>query len=519
MYQIKGILFLNELERLDIMTDVYLNVQTVLAGLSIGLLVYYVIRRLRYRLPPGPWCIPLIGHYKVYNSLEVHKKLVELSKKYGPIVRLYFGPKTWIVLNDIDAVLEALVEKKADFAGRAKFETDYAFTEGGKDIVFGNYSPTWKLHRKIAGKALRRYLQGDLLDNMIQDNMNKFLNKMTEQKDPFIFKDYVDLMIFHQLYTICFGEKRPIDDPEVKKLLELGEDLNRCLTVGLLEDVVPYLKDIYTTAGWRSFRDTTDQILKILRTKFKQHMDTFEPGVNRDFIDSMLIARHEAENEGDEAVLEKLDDTHLIQTVSDIFFGGVITTRYTMDWFVYFMTKHPDIQTQCQMEIDRVVDSGRPSMKHRKNLDFTEACLFESMRLGCVFGIGIPHMAICDSQIGGYDIPKGTTIVINYWALHHDPKYWKDSEKFDPYRYLDENGKMKSITPKSWLPFSAGRRVCLGETVAKPELLLMCANLLQRFEIRLPDGIKPNLEYKMMGFGVEIPSEYKIVVKERLEMK
>lgn len=72
--------------------------------------------------------------------------------------------------------------------------------------------------------------------------------------------------------------RRPIDDPEVKKLLELGEDLNRCLTVGLLEDVVPYLKDIYTTAGWRSFRDTTDQILKILRTKFKQHMDTFEPG-------------------------------------------------------------------------------------------------------------------------------------------------------------------------------------------------------------------------------------------------
>jgi hypothetical protein len=49
-----------------------------------------------------------------------------------------------------------------------------------------------------------------------------------------------------------------------------------------------------------------------------------------------------------------------------------------------------------------ILDSGRPSMKHRKDLDFTEACLFESMRLGSVFGIGIPHMAICDSQIGMY---------------------------------------------------------------------------------------------------------------------
>lgn len=124
------------------------------------------------------------------------------------------------------------------------------FTEGGKDIAFSNYSASWKFHRKIAGKALRffviyyyindiliicvdlkniktkfsckikkdyecliyiwfyrHYLQGDLLEKMIQENMNKFLNKMAEEKEPFMFKEYVDLMVFHQLYTICFGEK------------------------------------------------------------------------------------------------------------------------------------------------------------------------------------------------------------------------------------------------------------------------------------------------------------------------
>jgi hypothetical protein len=57
----------------------------------------------------------------------------------------------------------------------------------------------------------------------------------------------------------------------------------------------------------------------------------------------------------------------------------------------------------------------------------------------------------------------------------------------------------------------------LGETVAKPEMLLMCANLLQRLEIRLPDGVKANPESKMMGFAAEAPSEYKVVVKERLK--
>lgn len=164
-----------------------------------------------------------------------------------------------------------------------------------------------------------------------------------------------------------------------------------------------------------------------------------------------------------------------------------------------------------------LLGSDVPSMKNRNDFDLTEACLFETMRLGNVLGLGVPHMTICDSQVGGYDIPKGTTVMINHWALHHDPKYWKDPDTFDPYRYLDEDGKMKPTRPDSWLPFSAGRRVCLGETVAKPEMLLMCANLLQRFAIRLPDGVKANPKYKMTGFGIELPSEYKIVVTERMK--
>lgn len=119
------------------------------------------------------------------------------------------------------------------------------------------------------------------------------------------------------------------------------------------------------------------------------------------------------------------------------------------------------------------------------------------------------------TETGGYDIPKGTTVLINYWALHHDPKQWPDPTKFDPSRYLDGNGKLESTKPASWLPFSAGRRNCLGETLAKPEILLMCANLLQRFDIRLPEGVKPHLEHNLKGFGIELPMDYKIVVKER----
>lgn len=113
--------------------------------------------------------------------------------------------------------------------------------------------------------------------------------------------------------------------------------------------------------------------------------------------------------------------------------------------------------------------------------------------------------------IGGYDIPKGTVVLSNFYAIHRDPHHWKS---FDPSRFLKKDGTLNA-KPDSYLPFSAGRRVCLGEPVAKPELLLMCATLLQRLELCLPEGVRPCYEGIPLSFGVEAPKSYKIVVKDR----
>ena len=104
-------------------------------------------------------------------------------------------------------------------------------------------------------------------------------------------------------------------------------------------------------------------------------------------------------------------------------------------------------------------------------------------------------------------------VVVNYWALHHDPTKWERVEDFIPERYLDETGKL-GPKPENWLPFSAGRRVCLGETVAKPELHLIFAYLLQQFTWQLPEGVKPDLS--PMGSWFSLNSKpHKFIVKER----
>ena len=115
---------------------------------------------------------------------------------------------------------------------------------------------------------------------------------------------------------------------------------------------------------------------------------------------------------------------------------------------------------------------------------------------------------------GKYDVPKDTMVVINQWALHHDPSVWEDVDAFKPERFLDEHGKL-GPKPDNWLPFSAGRRVCLGEIVAKPELHLLFAALMQRFDWLLPDGVTADPEPSGSAFGL-YPKPHKFILKRRV---
>ena len=113
----------------------------------------------------------------------------------------------------------------------------------------------------------------------------------------------------------------------------------------------------------------------------------------------------------------------------------------------------------------------------------------------------------------GFKIPKDTLVAINHWALHHDPDAWKDVETFKPERYLDENGKL-GPKPQNWLPFSAGKRVCLGEFVAKPELHLLFAGLMQRFSWSAEEGVFVDITPQGSMFEAH-PLPFNVLVKPR----
>lgn len=127
-----------------------------------------------------------------------------------------------------------------------------------------------------------------------------------------------------------------------------------------------------------------------------------------------------------------------------------------------------------------------------------------------VVPLSVPHMASESTVFQGYSIPKGSVVLANLWAVHRDPKVWEKPNDFNPSRFLDEQGQI--LKKEAFIPFGIGRRVCMGEQLAKMELFLMFVNLLQSFSFSFAsDTFQPMLEGR---FGLTLapyPFEIKIV--------
>lgn len=168
---------------------------------------------------------------------------------------------------------------------------------------------------------------------------------------------------------------------------------------------------------------------------------------------------------------------------------------------------------KVQAEIDTVIGRDRPpSLTDKSQMPFTEATIMEVQRMTVVVPLSVPHMASESSVFHGYTIPKGSVVMANLWSVHRDPKVWEKPNDFMPKRFLDENGQI--LKKEAFIPFGIGRRVCMGEQLAKMELFLMFVNLLQSFSFSLADDtFKPSLEGR---FGLTLaPYPFDIKITKR----
>ena len=251
------------------------------------------------------------------------------------------------------------------------------------------------------------------------------------------------------------------------------------------------------------------RILDFYREQLKQRQDSFDPDESIcDLTSGLIKAQRDAQGLDAEERAVLLSDDYIINTIADMFFAGYDTTSTTLKWALAFLVNHPQIQADIQHQLD--VEIGRerePSLHDRNELPLFWATIMEVMRIGNVAPQALMHMSLKDTKLCGYDVPKDTIVVVDLEAVHLDPKCWENPTVFDPYRHIDEDNQL--ITNQgNFYPFSAGRRVCAGESLAKVELFLFLCWMLHRFTFVADESGPPEL--KGVVTLTQAPKPYKI---------
>ncbi|KAJ4724223.1 Cytochrome P450 [Melia azedarach] len=184
--------------------------------------------------------------------------------------------------------------------------------------------------------------------------------------------------------------------------------------------------------------------------------------------------------------------------------GGTETSSTTIEWAMAEMLKNPRVMEKAQTEVRNVFDKkGNVDEIGLDQLQYLKLIIKETLRLHTPVPLLMPRECRESCKIWGYDIPKGTKVIVNAWAIARDPSYWNEAERFYPERFLDSSIDYKG-TDFEFIPFGAGRRICPGITFGLANVELALAQLLYHFNWKLPNGITNNDLDMTENFGAAV---------------
>ncbi|XP_011917982.1 PREDICTED: cytochrome P450 2C9 [Cercocebus atys] len=434
----------------------------------------------RGKLPPGPTPLPVIGNILQIDIKDVSKSLTNLSKVYGPVFTLYFGLERMVVLHGYEAVKEALIDLGEEFSGRGHFPlADRA--NRGFGIIFSN-GKRWKEIRRFSLMTLRNFGMGKRsIEDRVQEEARCLVEELRKTKaspcDPTFILGCAPCNV---ICSIVFHKRFDYKDQQFLNLMEKFNENTKIASspwIQICNNFPPFID--YFPGAHNKILKNIAFVKSYILEKVKEHQESMDMNNPRDFIDCFLIKMEkEKHNQQSEFTIENLENTAV-----DLFTAGTETTSTTLRYALLLLLKHPEVTAKVQEEIERVIGRNRsPCMQDRSHMPYTDAVVHEVQRYIDLLPTNLPHAVTCDVKFRNYLIPKGTTILISLSSVLHDNKEFPNPEMFDPRHFLDEGGNFKKSN--YFMPFSAGKRICVGEGLARMELFLFLTSILQNFNLK-----------------------------------
>lgn len=427
---------------------------------------------------PGPPTLPLIG--RTLNAIRFGKDCIgysnQLFKTYGKVVSLAASGGTNLYSADRDCpgtilacgpeIVRQVTSQHHIYHKRPVSGTLYRQKDKSKRTqplnnfgvgLFGVNEEEHLQQRKLMMPAFHKTKVESYRDEMVA--MTQFEIERLSTNQPCEISQLMQRLTLRIATKTLFGEDINLVDSTAGEILQEVLDCQRSPLITLFPFDIPGLV-FYRYLNFLAQYET--KIKKIIAEKRAQ-------GANDNDVLSMLIQARDEESG------HSLSEAELIAHTGVIFLAGHETTANALTWTMFLLSQHPQVTGDLVNELDSILHGEPPTLEQLHQLPLLDRVIKESMRILT----SVPWNGRVTSEtteLGGYEIPKGTEVFVSIYHTHHLPEIYRDPEAFKPERW-------ETINPSiyEYNPFSAGPRLCIGATFAIMELKIVLAMLLQHF--------------------------------------
>ena len=429
----------------------------------------------RRRTPPGPHGHPLLG-----SAPDMQRDrlgfLLRLTQQYGDVSLMRFLIWPAYLVNHPHDVKRVLQENHRNY-NKDIFTYKVFHPFLGKGLLTNDGSSWLHQRRLIQPTFHRKNLAtfGTLMTGTTVAMLERWQSKASRGESLDVFNEMMRLtqrIVGQALFSIDLDNETDTVGQAVTTLSEL---LSGYIYAPFPPLSVPTSRNRRMQAATRTL---DNMVYSLINERHRRAGDTNEEAV--DLLSLLLSVRDEETGQG-------MNDKQVRDEVITLLVAGHETTSNLLTWTWYLLSQHPEVEQRLHAEVDKVLGGQLPTVEKLSELRYTHMVLEETLRLYPPAWI-FSRKIIADDELGGYDIPKNSMILLSPYTTHRHPAFWEDPEEFDPERFTPERSAGRPHY--AYFPFGGGPRMCIGSSFAMMEAQLVLACIAQRYSLRLvPDHL------------------------------
>ncbi|KAL8487591.1 hypothetical protein ACS0TY_024055 [Phlomoides rotata] len=437
-------------------------------------------------LPPSPLALPLIGHLHLIKD-SLYLSLASLSSRYGPILYLRLGCKSFLVVSSPSAIAECFTKNDIVFANRPRSMGADHLTYNYAAFLGVSYGDLWRTLRRF---SVVEMLSSHSLQKSAKNReeeilkITRVLHRVCRNEGQKVdLNNLISTYMFNIVMTAlsgksCVGEEDIGGEVGKETMKRMKATFSLAINFGIC-DYFPVLRWI----GYKrlennliSLHKKRDEVLQSLVDEMRKKSEVLD-GKRKTNLIGTLLSLQVSEPE--------LYTDHVIKSILlGLTIAGTYTPGVTIEWAMSLLLTHPQELLKVRQEIDENI--GHDHLLNDSDvakLPYLVCVVKETLRLHSPLPLLAPHYSTEDCMVSGYNIPKGTILLANAWAMHRDPNLWDQPHKFNPGRFsfeaVDGEGH-------KFVPFGVGRRACPGAAMAMRTICLALGVFVQCFEWKKP---------------------------------